>query len=360
MRIVSAQEAQVDLYNAITGTGASARGAQVEFRRGTLVFTDTVHIDGCAGMKALGNSLGGSKWVWAGPADRPFISMTSSARNELAYIHFAFDTPCQSLIKITDQGSGSASNYRSTMHWIHDLEVEDSDGALTDVIWVARTPDGAKNDHHTFERIMAQDYGGVFGRVEGQASVNVKFIACEAMGRDHGQYGIYNGHDDYTLVGGQVSVIGGIWMEHQVADFYTTHRYGKFVIDTVFSEQSARLLVVPEAPASNSAVMTGVVDIRGLRYTTNSTVQPADHEFIQCAGGLLSIAGGSAGLNASDLEYLIKYNVADVDKAMAWSIRDFTFLGSAPATSHWQTGDAPASKINVWRYVGSTNILTAL
>lgn len=286
---------------------------------------------------------------WYGTSGGAF-DFISTLDCELSDVNFYFANAGTHAVRLTDEGAGftRSSGFLAKNWW-----VDANAGSLDQVIHIDRTPDGGKNDHHTFDTIRAQEYGFAFARVEGQAAVNIRFIGCLAQAREYGQYGIYNQDDDNANEGGQILVDGGIWMEHSVADFHFNTRLGSNVLRKVFSEQSAQLLIVP----NSSAACMSCVSIEDIRWSTNSAKQASHHEVIQVAAGKLLIDGGTLGLSNPSLELLIKYQVTGASKQLGWTVRNLTICSTIPATSHWQTGDAPTVKENVHRWDGSTTTL---
>lgn len=347
MRIVSQQALQVALDSAKTGSGASAVGSFVPIRRATINIADTINIKDVRGTRGWGDALGGTTLNWTGPADRPMFLIDGCDSVELAYFTVRVSNPLLSVFKITDQGAG-VSKIRSTRIRIHDIDVEDSDGALTDVIWIALTADLGKNDQHSFERVTAKDYAGAFAKIEGQASVGNVFVDCKAQGRDHGQYGIYCAAASGPGRGGQFYAENCVLMEHQQYDCYGDWRAGASKLVKVTCEQSARFLGVASAGASFSGHS---LTVDGGEWVNNAAVHPADKIIVNAAAGGLHIQGMTFGQSANVNDYKFNYLVSPSTKRLGWTFRNNVLW--TPLTSGWFPGELPDDATGSWVRSGS-------
>lgn len=347
MRVVSAQALQVAINSAKTGSGAQAVGSFVPARRAVIQLDNTVSIKDVRGTRVWGDALGGTtfEWVCTDPT-KPMFLIDGCDSAELAYFTVKLSEPCAMVFKITDQGAG-VSPIRSTRVNIHDVDVEDANGDLETVIYIALTGDGGKNDQHYFARVTAKDYSHSFCRIEGQASVGNRFDECRAQGRDNGQYGLYCRHDSQVGKGGQFLWTGGVLMEHQQADIRGDWRNGKNIVLGPTCEQSARALIVDSAGSSFSG---NTFEWIGGEWVNNATIHPADDEIMQVLAGCLHVQGVTFGQAANVNDYMFSYNPPSTKRL------GFNFIGNTvwtPLTSGHFPDIAPDSKVGSWRRSGS-------
>lgn len=332
-------------------------GGRVDLPRATIAVSDTIEVKNAQGLRILGDSIGGTRIVWTGnDVTKPVFKFDGSVDCRLHNIEFEFEGLCKAAVEITDSGAGTGL-LRSTRFHGEDWIVADSDGLLDTVIHVSRTPDGAKNDQHSFRRIQAADYATAFARLEGQASVANRFDDCVAQGRDHGQYGLYCFHSGGAGRGGQFLWTGGVMMQHQVADVYFDGRNGKNLVQGATCEQSARALMVPTA---GSAFSGNVTAFRNVDWQNGAGQNPVDNAIFNVAAGGLVVDGcifGNISAAAAVNDYLFDYNVT-ASKVLGFSFTN-NFV-STPKASAWFPHGAPDSKVGSWQRDPTTGLVSAM
>lgn len=309
-----------------------------------LSLTSQVVIEDTEDVHIVGNGT-----VISGSVSGPAFKFMGT--NNCSLGGFRYDTLSGStnLVYLSDFGSGQT---RSSRFMLHDVFVL-CNGVMQSPIYVAHTPDGAKNDNHRFVNVTAQDYTFAFARLEGQASVANGFWQCLGQGRDHGQYCIYAKYDTQVGKGGQFAWYGGVMMEHAIADIRGDWRNGKNIASGVTSEQSARALMVDSAGGSFSG---NTITLEGWEYVNNSSVLPADNEIIQVYAGALNVRGctfgqATTGDAVTGLDYKFRYDIT-ANKRLG-----FVFDGNtvwSKLSSGWFSSLAPDSKAGSYNRSGTS------
>ena len=332
----------------------------LELPKGWLEITDTVtELYQRKGGGVVGSSVEGTKIVLGldNPAGNVFDCI-GTARVKIGNFNVKVEAPCESLVRLTDEGGGSGK-IRSTGFIGEPIFVDGNGGLIQQLINIDQPDDGAKNDHHKFTKWWGQSYAFAGARLAGQAAVATEFIGCTFQGRDIGQYGIYAKDDTIVGRGGQFIWSGGTLMEHQVADIRGDWRNGSSAVYKPTCEQSARYVIVDAAGTSFSGHS---LLLCGGEWVNNSGIHPADGEIIQCYAGSLNIVGGTFGQNTTGhattgLDYRIRYQVDDtgggVQRRLGFNVLGLTLWtrltsGHFPAT-------APDSTIGSWRRTGTTD-----
>lgn len=336
-----------DLQSYITNLVARGFGGIVQLPPGTFILTSEIVVQQAIGLTLRGSTMqGGTKIQWSGASGNIFRFLgTQNCGLQDLWIEVA--GTASSGVVITDEGAGLV---RSSGFTADNVFFNCGEGKCAQPFYVQRTPDGAKNDHHTFRKVQAQGYSFAFARLEGQASVNNMFIGCRAQSRDYGSYGIYAKDDVNINEGGQFQVEGGIWMEHDIADFYTNTRLGTNLIHKAFGEQSARHLIVEDAGSAYAGVLH---IIRDCRFTVPNSLLPADGEIVQVYAGGLVIDSNTFGVVAANQDFRFRYDVPAAKRL------GFMFTGNVVNTSlaagHFPAL-APDSVAGSYRRTGSATV----
>lgn len=334
-----------DLQGVINTMQAAGQGGIIQLPR-VLDLTSPITITNATGIRLVGNSTGGSKvrWLGSGSAFR-FIG---TARCSLEQTDIEVLYPCSAAIYINDLGAGGGNIRTSGFHGAH-LFIQ-CNGIAERAIWIQRTPDGGKNDHHYFDRVWAQSYTQAFCQLEGQAAVNTEFHNCIAQSREYGNYGVYCVSDTGVGRGGQFNWFGGTLMEHKIADIRGDWRNGKNQIIGATCEQSARLLMV-DSPGGAFSGNSWV--IQGLEWVNNATVHPDDDEIIQVYGGSLTLIGGTYGQSANTNDYKIRYDVPAA-KRLGFNVLGVTWW--TPLAANWFSALTPDSSAGSYVRSGSSTL----
>jgi hypothetical protein len=177
-------------------------------------------------------------------------------------------------------------------------------GLLGTCVRVYRHPtDNGKNDHHTFRRVQCAAFAYAGFVIEGRNAKAIILDDCFIQGRNTGLFGIDTVRDAApAAVGGtpnpgiynsgaQVFSYGirivGVETAVRIGD-----RNGNFSIDGGYSEDCARLLLVPhyDDPGSGGPCAISIKDFRfALRRVAS------DRIIVDCRGGSLSIIDCTLG-----------------------------------------------------------------
>ncbi len=340
-------------YNSTRNPNTGRHGRLI-LKRKVLLLTDTLTLGGGSGATGGIIDCEDVTFMWGGnDSTKPIIKLDRC--DHWTIRGAAFDTlggQASACVEITDSGAGSI---RSNRNALEDCTLLDTDGLIQRFVWISRTGDAGKNDHNRILRCRAQDYGFAFAQISNPAAVGTLLDACEAQGRDHGQYNVYNKDDSNANGGGQFIWRGGESMQHQIASFRSAHRTGTCLVSKAHLEQDAMSLIVDDA---GSAVNVNVFAMENCRLGYDAALQPADLNAIEVDSGILRLVGCTIGsLVLPTMTHLIAYN-CPVGERLGWTLQDSIFCSAAPAVSHWSTGQAPTTKDNAWRWDGAT--LTAL
>jgi hypothetical protein len=216
-----------------------------------------------------------------------------------------------------------------------------------------------KNDHHSFDSVTLTGYMKAAFVLEGRNAKNLGFDRCHCMGFfDEQQLGDYAIDTARTFnQGGAFFWSKGSVVGHCEADFRIGDRNDTIKIDGVYSEKSARMLVMPKYESGSGAACPLLLE--NYRFAANTPgLLPIDREIIQCeAAGPLSVIACKMGSTIPGGQLRIRYDPHPAPGA-------FNFLGNAimddgdgpvftasPPTTPYEEGNL-AYRDGAWRPLG--------
>src|SRR5688572_23139805 len=140
-----------DLQAHIDSLAAAGLGGLIQLPSGELTLTTPITIANATGNEIRGATMhGGTKLVWAGSATDIFRFM-GTLNCGLSDLYVKVNSVADTLARISDNGPGGT---RSSGFFARHMFVDGGPGLVETVFYVARTADGAKNDHHTFDTVQ--------------------------------------------------------------------------------------------------------------------------------------------------------------------------------------------------------------
>jgi hypothetical protein len=346
-------QAQIDAE--ITDGGI---GGIVDVPRGEIEVTETINVQQVRGLVIRGQGAVATELVWAGPPDVPmfWFNRTQGCFIERVSIRPGSRNPLLEGVRI-EQGALDDSNPKhaqgldSSLMTVRDV-IFRGQARLGTAIRVYLNKDGAnqkndhdvepdkevgdkKNDHHRFERLQISGctYAGLV--LEGRNAKALHLDQVVMMGTVKGvevcQYGVLtvankspismradgtpgpigdpdvNGGKPVFNKGASFTAIGGQMAGNREANVYIGARNDELVLQGIYSEKSARWLVVPDYKAEGS-VGAFPVKMVGCRYTVNPNTPEDGIIVVFCADGPLEIDTCSFGQRQEGEQLRICYN----------------------------------------------------
>jgi hypothetical protein len=330
-----------DLQAAIDAQiSADGLGGIVDLPPGVIPVSETINIQQVRGLVIRGQAAIVTDLSWEGPADRAMFRFNRTQGTILERLSITARTnPLLEGVRI-EQGAVDYSDPKhrrdltSSLMTARDL-IFRGQGALGTAIrvYLSSVEADAKNDHHRFERLRIADctYAGLVleGRnakaihldqvvvssrisdVEGcQFGVLTVANMCPTEMRPDGKPGpigdpkvndgepVFNHGASFTAIGGQLA-------GNRLANVYIGDRNEALVLQGIYSEKSARWLVVPDyGPGAAGAFPVKMI---GCSYSKNQNT-PSDLEIVQFyADGPLEIDTCSFGQRARGEQLRIRY-----------------------------------------------------
>jgi hypothetical protein len=181
-----------------------------------------------------------------------------------------------------------------------------------------------KNDYHSFHGVVVSGYTGAAFTLEGQNAKNPSFDRCQcvgiAAGKRIGEYAVDTGR--VPGKGGSFHWSRGVVGGNAKADFRIGDRNDTIGIDGVYSEKSARMLLMPHF--SHGGGEACPVLLENYRFATATPDLVAeDGEIIQCeAAGPLTMIACKMGSGIEGQQLRIRYDPRPAPGA-------FNFIGNA-------------------------------
>src|SRR5215207_867193 len=296
------------LVDASIGPGGTAI-AEVTLPAGTVAVTDTISLTNVYGLVIRGAAGPiGTELLWAGVGDRPMWIL-----NRTQWVHlenFSIRAAGQPLLEGVriQQGPDSTGPNRwpgldSSLCTL-DRIVFRGGGHLGTCARVHRHPsNNDKNDHHTFRRVQCTGFTYAGLVLEGRNAKAVVLDDCLIQGSNVGLYGVD------TVRGGAPAAVGGMPRRPtynsgaQVFGFGVKivgvtaravrvgDRNGNFSLEGGYSEDCARLLLVPDYGTGSGGPCA--ISIKDFRFAIENMA--ADGVIVDCRGGSLSIIDCTLG-----------------------------------------------------------------
>jgi hypothetical protein len=334
--------ATFDLQAAIDAQiSAGGLGGIVDLPSGEIPVSDTINVQQVRGLVIRGRAPIVTDLRWEGPSDRPMFRFNRTQGTILERLSITPRTanPLLEGVRI-EQGAIDNSNPK---HW-PDLTsslmtarnaIFRGQGALGIAIrvYLHSVQDDAKNDHHRFERlrIAGCTYAGLVLEGRNAKAIHLDQVVMSSTIADVEvcQYGVltvanmcptsmmadgkpgpigdprvndqkpvYNHGASFTAIGGQLA-------GNRLANVYLGDRNEALVLQAIYSEKSARWLVVPEYGQGSAGAFP--VKMIGCSYSTNRNT-PSDLEIVQFyADGPFEIDTCNFGQRAKGEQLRIRY-----------------------------------------------------
>jgi hypothetical protein len=342
------------LVDSAIGPGGTAI-REVTLPAGTIAVRDTIGLTNVYGLVIRGAAGPiGTELVWAGADNCPMwiINRTQWVSLENFSIRAA-DQPLLEGVRI-QQGPDSTGANRwpgldSSLCTLDRIVFRGS-GQLGTCVRVYRHPGhNEKNDHHTFRRVQCTGFTYAGFVLEGRNAKAIILDDCFIQGNNVGLFGIDTSRD------GAPDSVGGIPRKGiynsgaQVFGFGVRivavtssavrigDRNGNFSIEGGYSEDCARLLLVPDYGTGSGGPCA--ISIKDFRFAIQSMA--ADGVIVDCRGGSLSIIDCTLGSFLPGKQVKIHVSTKGSFRFEGNFVTsdgdDIVFTGSPPdgATSEW-------------------------
>jgi hypothetical protein len=328
-----------DLQAAVDNQSANGIGGVVQVPPGTIPIHDTILVRQVRGLIIRGQGAVATEFKWVGPPNVPMFVFRRTQGCYLEHVSIAAskDAPLLEGIRIERGPSDTTkpmANLNSSLMTVRDVIFRGKGALGTAVrVYLANACRDLKNDHHRFEhiRITGCTYAGLV--LEGRNAKAIHLDQIVMAGSDDGvavcRYGVLtvanccpmslnsdgspgpigdpnvNGGNAVFNHGASFIAIGGQMAGNAVANVYIGDRNDELVLQGIYSEKSARWLVVPDyGPGSAGAFPVVMV---GCRYSVNKNT-PADLEIVQFyADGPLAIETCRFGQRKPGEQLRIRY-----------------------------------------------------
>jgi hypothetical protein len=320
---------------------AGGLGGTVEVPSGEIRVSNTINIQQVRGLVIRGKGAIATDLNWVGPRDLPMFrfNRTQGCFLERVSITARKANPLLEGVRI-EQGDLDNSdpkhwaNLTSSLMTVRDV-IFRGRGALGIAIRVHlfRVEDDAKNDHHRFERLQISGctYAGLVLEGRNAKALHLDQVVMSGTISDVEicRYGVLtvanmsptslmadgnpgtigdpavNGGKPVYNHGASFTVIGGQMAGNTVANVYIGDRNEALVLQGIYSEKSARWLVVPDYEVGSAGAFP--VKLIGCSYTKNRNT-PTDLEVVQFfADGPLEIDTCSFGQRNPGEQLRIRY-----------------------------------------------------
>jgi hypothetical protein len=354
-----------DLFDAQISEGGIGGGLRLP--KAVVEIHDTLRIASVRGFRFGGQAPVATELRWLGPEDRPLFDIDRCQDILLEDFSIAVPAGKKLLAAAWIQNGVGASGPKaapglesSHVSWRNVLVRGQGNligGFHVKLFDVAKD---IKNDHHSFDAVTVTGYTGAAFTLEGRNAKNLGFDRCHCIGgvkhERVGKYAIdtatYPGH------GGAFFWNKGSVIANGEADFRIGDRNDTIKIDGVYSEKSARMLVMPDYDDGAGAACP--VLLENYRFAASDpTLLPLDREIIFCQSvGPLSMIACKMGSNQPGEQLRIRYDPQPPPGA-------FNFIGNAilddgegpvftasPPTMPYENGNL-AYRDGSWRPLGS-------
>jgi hypothetical protein len=291
----------------------------------------TVRIAGVRGLRISGAAPVASELLWAGPSETPMFDVDCC--QDVLFEHFSISVDkgktlaAAAWIQNGPGGIGPKSDpglESSRVSWNN--VVIRGRGQLVRGLYVKLfdVDKDVKNDHYTFDRVVVTGYTEAAFTFEGRNAKNLGLERCQCTGYAGkvrvGKYAIdtatHPGH------GGAFYWSNGMAGGNAEADFRIGDRNDTIKIDGVYSEKSARMLVMPHFTPGGGAACP--VLLENYRFAAASPdLLAEDAEIVQCeTAGPLTMIACKMGSSSKGQQLRIRYEPPTPPGA-------FVFLGNA-------------------------------
>jgi hypothetical protein len=285
----------------------AAGGGIVEVPLGVHSIKTTIHVQQVRGLIIRGHGAIATDLRWAGPPNVPMFRFrrTQGCYLEQLSISARAAAPLLEGVRI-DQGPGDPykprANLPSSLMTVRSVIFSGRNALGTAIrVHLENVAKDTKNDHHRFERLQITGctYAGLVleGRNAKAIDLDQVVVAgevcrygvltvanCSPMSLNPdgtpGQIGdpAVNGGNPVYNHGASFTAIGGQLAGNTVANVYIGDRNDELVLQGIYSEKSARWLVVPDYGTGSAGAFP--VKMVGCRYSKNKNT-PGDFEIVQ-------------------------------------------------------------------------------
>jgi hypothetical protein len=328
---------------------------------------DTIRIASVRGFKLSGQAPLATDLRWLGPADRPMFdidccqdilledfSISVGAGKKLLAAAWIENGVGATGPKAAPGLESSHVSWRNLLVRGHGNLVRGFHVKLFDV------KKDVKNDHHSFDGVTVAGYTEAAFTLEGRNAKNLGFDRCHCIGGvEHERIGKYAiDTATYPNHGGAFFWSNGSVIANGEADFRIGDRNDTIKIDGVYSEKSARMLVMLDYDDGAGAACP--VLLKNYRFAASDpTLLPTDREIVRCESvGPLSMIACKMGSNQPGEQLRIRYDPQPPPGA-------FNFIGNAilddgkgpvftvsPPTKPYEEGNL-GYRDRAWRPLGS-------
>jgi hypothetical protein len=356
---------------------AGGFGGIVELPPGQIQISDTINIQQVRGLVIRGKGAIATDMSWVGPRDLPMFrfNRTQGCFLERVSITAKKASPLLEGVRIEHGALDNSNpkhwaNLASSLLTVRDVIFRGQGGlGIAIRVHLFRVEDDAKNDHHRFERLQISGctYAGLVLEGRNAKALHLDQIVMSGTISDVEvcRYGILtvanmcptsmmadgspgtigdpavNGGEPVHNHGASFTAIGGQMAGNTVANIFIGDRNDELVLQGIYSEKSARWLVVPDY--GQGSVGAFPVKLVGCRYSKNDNT-PDDLEIIQFyADGPLEIDSCRFGQRNPGEQLRIRY--APMVSPGTFSMRNSAisndgdgnvFVGDAPNNSDYQ------------------------
>jgi hypothetical protein len=308
--------------------GADGVGGRVLLPRKVFQVHETIRIAGVRGLKITGQAPAATDLRWFGPSDVPMFDIDRC--QDIVVEDLSITVGADAMLIAAawiQQGYGPVGQNGNpkleSSHVAWQNIVVRGQGNLERAFYVKlnETSGDVKNDHHSFSQVRVSGYSRAAFTLEGRNAKDLSFDRCHCLGLQNeaqtGEFAIDT--STHPNAGGAFLWRSGATVGHKLADFKIGDRNDTIKIDGVYSENSARMLQMPNyGPGAGVACP---VLIENYRFAGQDAAP--DGEVVQCeAAGPLSMVACKIGGKGQQMR--IRYDPQPAPGA-------FNFIGNAIA-----------------------------
>jgi hypothetical protein len=342
-------------------------GGRVGLPKGIVEIDETIRIASVRGFTLSGQAPMATELRWHGPPDRPMfdIDRCLDILLEDFSISVGADTTLLAAAWIQNglgaTGPKAAPSLESShVSWRNVLVRGQGKLVRGFHVKLFDVTKDIKNDHHSFDAVTVTGYTEAAFTLEGRNAKNLGFDRCHCIGGIKGErigkYAIDTATEPNR--GGAFFWHKGSVIANGEADFRIGDRNDTIEIDGVYSEKSARMLIMLDYGTGAGAACP--VLLQNYRFAASDpTLLPIDREIVQCQSvGPLSMIACKMGGNLPGEQLRIRYESHPPPGA-------FNFIGNAitddgegpvftasPPTTPYESGNL-AYRDRAWRPLGS-------